>query len=261
MVITWTVCRDGRLGEKMREVNSFTVTTIVDNDVLEKSFSSSWGMSFHVETFKENEKHAILMDASGSFESFYKNTSKLGIDLTAVEGIFLSHWHGDHYGALNQILPLVKHSIPVYVPSVYSSGIREIKNGKGNPVVCSEPTEFIEGLMSTGEMATGISEHSLLINVADKGLVVLTGCGHPGIINILKRARKTSRVDKVYAVMGGFHISDTNSGVEVGEFLKELNVEIASPCHCTGHDARNGMAKVVGEKYVNIGSGKIVTIG
>ena len=57
--------------------------------------------------------------------------------------------------------------------------------------------------------------------------------------------------------MGGFHISGTN----VGEFLKQLNVEIASPCHCTNHDARNGIAKNVGEKYVKIGSGKIITIG
>ena len=97
----------------MKEVNSVKITTIVDNDVWEKSLSSTWGISFHVETFKGNEKHTVLMDTSGSFETFYKNASKLGIDLTAVEGIFISHWHGDHVGALNQVLPLIKHSVPV----------------------------------------------------------------------------------------------------------------------------------------------------
>jgi 7,8-dihydropterin-6-yl-methyl-4-(beta-D-ribofuranosyl)aminobenzene 5'-phosphate synthase len=251
---------NGRV-KRMKEVNSVKVTTIVDNDVWEKSLSSTWGISFYVETFKENEKHTVLMDTSGSFETFYKNASKLGIDLTAVEAVFISHWHGDHMGALSQVLPLIKHSVPVYVPSADSSGIREIKNANGKPVVCSEPTEFIEGLMSTGEMPMGISEHSLIINVKNKGLVVLTGCSHPGIINILKRAREVSGVNKVYAVMGGFHISGTNVGVRVGEFLKELNVEIASPCHCTGYDARKGIAKVVGGKYVKIGSGKTITIG
>jgi len=245
----------------MKKVNSVKVTTIVDNDVWEKSLSSTWGISFYVETFKENEKHTVLMDTSGSFETFHKNALKLGIDLTAVEAVFISHWHGDHMGALSQILPLIKRSVPVCVPSANSSGIREIKNANGKPVVCSEPTEFIEGLMSTGEMPTGISEHSLIINVKDKGLVVLTGCSHPGIINILKRAMKASGVNNVYAVMGGFHISGTNVGVRVGEFLKELNVEIASPCHCTSQDARDGIAKIVGEKYVKIGSGKIITIG
>jgi 7,8-dihydropterin-6-yl-methyl-4-(beta-D-ribofuranosyl)aminobenzene 5'-phosphate synthase len=245
----------------MKEVNSVKVTTIVDNDVWEKNLSSTWGISFYVETFKENEKHTVLMDTSGSFETFHKNASKLGIDLTAVEAVFISHWHGDHMGALSQVLPLIKHSVPVYVPSANSSGIREIKNANGKPVVCSEPTEFLEGLMSTGEMPTGISEHSLIINVKDKGLVALTGCSHPGIINILKRAMKASGVNNVYAVMGGFHISGTNVGVRVGEFLRELNVEIASPCHCTSQDARDGIAKIVGEKYVKIGSGKIITIG
>ena len=244
----------------MKEVTSVKIKTIEDNDVWTKGFSSTWGISLHVETFKENEKHTVLMDTSGSFETFDKNVSKLDIDLTAVEAVFISHWHGDHMGALNQVLPLIKHSIPVYVPNADSSGMREIKNANGNPVVCSEPTEFLDGLMSTGEMSKGISEHSLIINVEDKGLVVLTGCSHPGIINILKRAREVSGVDKVYAVMGGFHISGTNVGVKVGKFLKELNVEIVSPCHCTNQDARNGIAKIVREEHVKIGSGKIITI-
>ena len=245
----------------MRKVNSVKVTTIVDNDVWEKGLYSSWGLSFHVETVRENEKHTILMDTSGSFETFHGNASKLGLDLTAVEGIFISHWHGDHCGVLNQVLPLIKRSLPVYVPSADSSGIREISNADGNPVVCSKPVEFLEGLMSTGEMSNGISEHSLVINVEGKGLVVLAGCSHPGIVNILKRAREISSVDKVHAVMGGFHISGVDSGARVGDFIKGLDVEVVSPCHCTKWDARKGIAEVVGEKYVKNGSGKTITIG
>ena len=245
----------------MKEVNSVKITTLVDNDVWEKGLSSTWGLSFYVETFQENDKHTILMDVSGSFETFHENASKLGIDLTVIEAIFISHWHGDHVGALSQVLPLIKCSVPVYVASANASGMREIKNLNGNPVVCSEPMELLGGLMSTGEMPTRISEHSLIIDVKDKGLVVLTGCCHPGTINILKRAMKASGVNKVYAVMGGFHISGSNVGVKVGEFLKELNVEIVCPCHCTDQDARNGIAEIVGEKYVKIGSGKTITIG
>jgi len=245
----------------MKEVDSVKTTTIADNNVWEKGLSSAWGLSFHVETFKENRKHTLLMDVSGSFKTFYTNASKLGIDLTQIEGIFISHWHGDHVGALSQVLPLIKRSVPVFVPSADASAFREIENLNSSPVVCSEPMEFLEGIMSTGEMPKGISEHSLIVNVEDKGLVVLTGCCHPGIINILKRAREVSGVNKVYAVMGGFHISGTKAGVRVGQFLKELSVEIASPCHCTSQDARNGIAEIVGEKYVKTGSGKTITIG
>lgn len=76
-------------------------------------------------------------------------------------------------------------------------------NANGEPVVCSKSIEFTDGLMSTGEIPNGISEHSLLVNVKNRGLVILVGCSHPGIINILKRAQKVSGVNKIYAVMGG----------------------------------------------------------
>jgi 7,8-dihydropterin-6-yl-methyl-4-(beta-D-ribofuranosyl)aminobenzene 5'-phosphate synthase len=163
-------------------------------------------------------------------------------------------------GALSQVLPLMKRPIPVYVPSADSSGIREIRNANGKPIICSESTEFIEGLMSTGEMPMGISEHSLLINLRNKGLVVLVGCSHPGIINILKRAQKVSGVNKIFAVIGGFHISSVTEGIGVGNFLREIDVELVSPCHCTSNDAKQGVAKVMGERCIKNGSGKIIAI-
>ena len=244
----------------MKEVNSVKITTIADNDVWEKSLSSTWGISFYVETSKENEKHTVLMDASGSFETFYNNSSKLGLDLTAVEAVFISHWHGDHMGALSQVLPLMKRPIPVYVPSADSSGIREIRNANGKPIICSESTDFIEGLMSTGEMPRGMSEHSLLVNLRNKGLVVLVGCSHPGIINILERAQKVSDVNKIFAVIGGFHISTVTEGIAVGKFLQEIDVELVSPCHCTSNDAKQGITKIMGERCIKNGSGKIISI-
>ncbi|MCD6446041.1 MBL fold metallo-hydrolase [Candidatus Bathyarchaeota archaeon] len=245
----------------MKSVDSVKITTVVDNDVWTKGLSSSWGLSFYVETFKENKKqHTILMDVSGSFPTFHENAEKMNLDLTTVEAVFISHWHGDHCGALSQVLPLIKHTVPVYVPSADNFGMREIENAGGKPVVCLQPTEFMEGLMSTGEIPINISEHSLIINVKEKGLVVLVGCSHPGITTILKRAKQVSSIDKVYGVMGGFHISGINNGLKIGEFLKELNVELASPCHCTGYDARKGITQVIGEKYVKNGSGKIITV-
>ena len=114
-----------RVERNMKEVKSIKITTIVDNDVWKEWLASSWSLSVHVEIIKENKMHAILMDTGGSFEAFYKNTSRLGIDLTAVEGILISHWHGDHCGALSQVLPLIRHSVLVYAPSASTSGMRE----------------------------------------------------------------------------------------------------------------------------------------
>jgi 7,8-dihydropterin-6-yl-methyl-4-(beta-D-ribofuranosyl)aminobenzene 5'-phosphate synthase len=201
------------------------------------------------------------MDTSGSSQTLFSNASKLGLNLSEVEVIFISHWHSDHYGALSQALPLIKHSAPVYAPSASTSGIREIMNTNGEPVVCSKPIEFTDGLMSTGEIPNGINEHLFLVNVKNKGLVVLAGCSHQKITNILKRAQKASGVDKIYAVMGGFHISSVSEGLRVGEFLRELDVKLVSPCHCTSNDAKQGIAKILGERCVENDSGKTISIG
>ena len=114
--------------------------------------------------------------------------------------------------------------------------------------------------MSTAEIGRGISEHSLVVNVRNKGLVILTGCAHPGIVNMVKRAQQASRLSRVYAVIGGFHISSTREGVHVAEFLRELGVKLVSPCHCTGVNAKNAIANVMEDRYVRNGSGKVFLI-
>lgn len=245
----------------MKEVKSIKITTIVDNDVWKEGLASSWGLSFYVEAFSDDEKHSVLMDTSGSFETFFNNASRLDLNPSLIEAILISHWHGDHCGALSQVLSLLKPQTPVYVPSEKSFGIREIRRAGGVPVICREPIEFIDGVMSTGRVSNGLSEHSLLVNVKEKGLVVLTGCSHPGLVNVLRSAQKVSGLEKIYAVIGGFHISSINEGLKIGEFLRKLNVRLVSPCHCTSDDAKQGIAEIMGEKYVKNGSGKTISIG
>lgn len=245
----------------MKEMKSIKITTIVDNDVWKEGLASSWGLSFYVEAFSDDKKHSVLMDTSGSFETFFNNASRLDLNPSAIEAILISHWHGDHCGALSQVLSLLKSQTPVYVPSEKSFGIREIRRAGGAPVICREPVEFIDGIMSTGRVSNGLSEHSLLVNEKEKGLVVLTGCSHSGLVNVLRSAQKVSGLEKIYAVIGGFHISSINEGLKIGEFLRKLNVELVSPCHCTSDDAKQGIAKIMGEKYVKNGSGKIISVG
>ena len=244
----------------MKELNYVKVTTLVDNDVWMEGLESSWALSFHVEGVIEGRSHFILMDVGGSLPILIGNASKLGVDLSNVEAIFISHWHGDHCGSLDHVLPTLGKPTPVYVPSRSLLGSRRIARAGGVLRVCSEPLEFIDGMMSTGLIGGWISEHSLLLNVANKGLVILTGCAHPGIINIVKRAIDVSGIERVWAVMGGFHISSFDEGVKVGRFLRELDVKLVSPCHCTGGGARRGIAEILGERYVRNGSGKIIEI-
>ena len=245
----------------MEELESLRVITLVDNDVWERGLASSWGLSFYVEAQIEGRQHKVLMDTSGSSDALFGNTSKLGVDFSALEALFISHWHSDHCGSLGHILPLLRRSNPIYVPSLSLYGFKTIVEAGGFPKVCSKPTKLMEGMMSTGEMGNGIEEHSLLINVKKMGLVVLTGCSHPGIIDIAKRAQEVSGIANIYAVMGGFHISSVHEGINVAKSLCEMGVKLISPCHCTHIEAKTGIAKVIGEGYVRNGSGRIISIG
>jgi len=245
---------------RMKDWNSVKVTTLVDNDVWKRGLASSWGLSLYVEITREEERHIILMDTSGSFDALFNNAAKLEVNLSDVEVVFISHWHGDHCGSLSHVLPLLRQPAPVYVPSENSSGIRKIREARGTPMVCSDPVGLMEGVTSTGEIGGWTSEHSLVVNVKNKGSVILTGCAHPGIIRTVKRAQQVSGISKVYAVIGGFHISSAREGINVAKFLHEIGVKLVSPCHCTGVNAKMAIANVMKERYVENGSGQIFSI-
>ena len=247
-------------GKMVKDCHSAKVTTLVDNDVWMRGLASSWGLSLYVEIDSREERHRILMDTSGSFDVLLKNARKLEVNLSDVEAVFVSHWHLDHCGSLSHVLPLLRQQTPVYVPSKSSSGIKTIREAEGTPIVCSDPVYIMDGVMSTGEMGGGVSEHSLTINMRDKGLVILSGCAHPGIINIVKRAQLVSGVSRVYAVIGGFHISSKREGAYVAEFLHELGVKLVSPCHCTGINAKEAIADIMKGNCIKNGSGKLLSI-
>lgn len=237
------------------------VTTLVDNEIYKKGLRSSWGLSLFIEIATGNKRHALLMDTSDSFEALSENAQKLGINLSSVDAIFISHWHIDHCGSLHHILPLSRRPIHVYVPSENPSAMRAIKEAQGIPMVCSRPVELFEGTLSTGEMWSGISEHSLIIKLNGKGLVILTGCSHPGVVNIIKHARGVSGIDKIHAVIGGFHISSMKEGIGVAGFLRRLGVKLVSPCHCTGAKAKIGIVKILEKAFVRNGVGRVISIG
>ncbi|NVM37386.1 MAG: MBL fold metallo-hydrolase [Candidatus Lokiarchaeota archaeon] len=88
------------------------------------------------------------------------------------------------------------------------------------------------------EKHTYREEIALYINIKDKGLVVITGCSHTGIINIIKYGQKLMGIDKIYALIGGFH-KEWESSIDIEKvvsFLEDLNPEITCGMHCTGFE-------------------------
>jgi 7,8-dihydropterin-6-yl-methyl-4-(beta-D-ribofuranosyl)aminobenzene 5'-phosphate synthase len=117
-----------------------------------------------------------------------------------------------------------------------------------------------DGIYSTGEIHHGITEQALIIRMQD-GLVVVTGCAHPGVEQMVGRAVDLSR-QPVILVIGGFHLGDASSQkVErVITRLKELDVQQVAPCHCTGDQAISAFKDSFGEGFIQVGVGKVITI-
>jgi 7,8-dihydropterin-6-yl-methyl-4-(beta-D-ribofuranosyl)aminobenzene 5'-phosphate synthase len=241
------------------DVELLKIITIVDNKTLSKELQSTWGLSLFVSVIGKDKKFNILMDTSGSVPAFFHNVDRLGIELQSIDAIFISHGHGDHCGALLQVLQNISKPVMVYVPSFKLFNADYLQKLGGIQVVTDKATTLSRGCMSTGDIGGGLTEHSLVVNVKDKGLRVLTGCSHPGVVRIIEKAREVSGGSKVYGVMGGFHISG-DAAKYVANYLKEIGAKLVSPGHCTAEDAKEIIRQTLGRNYVTNGSGLVLEI-
>jgi 7,8-dihydropterin-6-yl-methyl-4-(beta-D-ribofuranosyl)aminobenzene 5'-phosphate synthase len=94
---------------------------------------------------------------------------------------------------------------------------------------------------------------SLIMNLKGKGLVIVTGCGHAGIINIIKQAQKMTGEDKVYAVLGGFHLNGEDFVEKTRSTIKELkhiNPSVIVPMHCNNWKAINMIAQEIPDAFI-----------
>jgi 7,8-dihydropterin-6-yl-methyl-4-(beta-D-ribofuranosyl)aminobenzene 5'-phosphate synthase len=123
-----------------------------------------------------------------------------------------------------------------------------------------QPREIGHGVYTTGELGTGIIEQSLAVKT-DEGLVVVTGCAHPGIVEVVRKAKALSG-DEIYLVLGGFHLGGKSRRAIEGilsEF-RRLGVRKVAPCHCTGEQAIKMFRQEYGEDFIQAGVGKVVRV-
>lgn len=221
------------------------ITTLSENTAGLGCFLGEWGLSILVETGDLR----VLLDAGQSI-SAAANASLLGIDLSRIDRIILSHGHYDHTGGLPHILSKMGKTVPIIAhPDIWADkysgregqdyryiGIphrRHLLESLGASFnLHTEPVKIGDGVMTSGEvpMVTGFEkvEPYLLVKEASAfrqdellddqaliietgaGLVVILGCAHRGIINTLYHARQLTGVEEVYAVLGGCHLMDAS---------------------------------------------------
>lgn len=254
-------CRANKKEQSMDEeiettgIEDLKITVVYDNRVYEEGLEPAWGFSCLV----EGSDKTLLFDTGGDGRILTSNMSKLEVNPEKVDVVVLSHRHGDHVGGLDEFLDL-NPDVSVYMLASFPAQIKKTATDAGaNLVEVSGPQEICTGIYSTGSMGTMIAEQSLVI-ATDKGTIVITGCAHPGIVEIVKKAKELTNQEILF-VMGGFHLmghSEEQVKNIISEF-RELGVSYAGACHCTGDRAIELFAQEYGDRFVEIGVGRIIT--
>jgi 7,8-dihydropterin-6-yl-methyl-4-(beta-D-ribofuranosyl)aminobenzene 5'-phosphate synthase len=233
-----------------------TFTIVYDNNAHNPALQTDWGFACLVETGEAT----VLFDTGGKGTILLDNMEKLGFDPQTVDIVVLSHIHGDHTGGLKGLLDTGVRPV-VYVPASFPAAFKDDVRALTEVVEVTDPLEILPGVYTTGEVGSRIVEQALVVETS-AGLVVVTGCAHPGIVEMVQRAKETVEGD-VPLVMGGFHLRDTGRAqIEdiIADFRK-LGVQQVAPSHCTGDRAREMFAEAYGDDCTLPGVGQVFVVG
>lgn len=233
-----------------------TLTVTFNNVAFDARLRTSWGFSCLI----EGTEQTILFDTGGEENILIGNMKRLNIDPSVIDTVFLSHAHGDHTGGLWGILKRNPH-ITVCLPESFPASFKQAVRGYGASVkVVGHPTRLFEGVHSSGEMGDWIKEQALILETMN-GLVVVTGCAHPGIVNVVRKATELFN-QNIYLALGGFHLMGMGT-IKIGEIirqLKSMGVKQVAPSHCTGDKAISLFKEAWGDNFLEGGAGAIIKL-
>lgn len=237
----------------------FRLTIVFDNYTCLEGFPTLWGFSAYIET----NRYTLLFDTGSNGRVLLQNMERLGKNLQKAQALFLSHPHWDHIGGVDSVLE--RHpDMHLFLPDSFSKHmIRDLRNQvSALTIIGKEPQELLPGLYSTGTMQSigGPGEHAAIFDTS-KGPVVVTGCAHPGIVAIARRATEiTGR--EIALLVGGFHLmyEDADTITDVIDQLESLGVASVCPTHCSGDLAIEMFAKSFKGRTLQGGIGRVVTL-
>ncbi len=258
--------------QEIRKYPDNIVCTILYNNIsVADSIIADHGFSCLIESGDQT----CLFDTGRISDKFMPNANKLKVNCSRINQVFISHIHDDHMGGLFDILSNCKKPM-LYLPYSYPQMKGEPLGDQADadfkallerfePLVSQivqkkEPVKINDMFFTTGMIEDQIYEQALIVP-SSEGLLVVTGCAHPGILEIVKRAKELMKQD-VYFVMGGFHLIRTDSP-RVKTLVQELRklTKYVGPCHCTGKEACAALKDIFKDDYIDIQAGLKLTIG
>ncbi len=208
---------------------------------------NAWGWSLLVET----PTHSILFDTGPSPRILEHNARILGVDLSMVDAVFLSHHHGDHSGGLSYVAGILPGA-RVYVPPGNTDYLEDMGL---TPIVVTSPTPIAEEAWSTGSLqAEGLWEHGLLVFLQGGKAVLVVGCSHPGVDRIAEAATRIAGRG-LYMVIGGFHYPSRRALERLAGMAR-----LICPAHCSGASAKRYLEDRYPEKLCLIRTGSILEL-
>jgi 7,8-dihydropterin-6-yl-methyl-4-(beta-D-ribofuranosyl)aminobenzene 5'-phosphate synthase len=270
------------------------VTILYDAFGRPSELKRGWGYSALV----EYGGRRVLFDTGGSRDDFAYNARALGVDLTRLDFVVLTHRHGDHTSGLNHVLA-VNPGVRIYTPAEaayfdtpvppaleklikrrvdsapedmhYYGGEYPERIASGSPwpgakfTQIRAPTEALPGfwLFTTQSETPGtkeMNEISMAVRTP-QGLVLMVGCSHPGIEKIVEAAVKID--PRVYSVFGGFHlvdIPDAQVTSMVSRFRDQWKFRRVAAGHCTGEFAFSELNRVFAKNFDHAGVGAVIPL-
>lgn len=234
--------------------NLIKITFLVDNNPGE-ACKAEHGLSIFIEADAK-----ILFD-SGQSTLFLENAAQLGIDIASADCMVLSHGHYDHGNGFEHMTgkKLVCH------PGCFIKRYRAEKSAyiglnyhqqfareNFDLILSSQPLRLSKNILFLGEIPRSnsfeakqtafvkedgtsdfVSDDSALILDSQEGLIIIVGCGHSGVCNIIEYARKITGKNQIAAVVGGFHIKEGSPAIQPTiEYLLKADIGLLMPCHC-----------------------------
>lgn len=272
------------------------IVTLMENTAVSPELKSSHGLSFYIET----KTHKILFDM-GPDGTFLDNARKLGVDIPAVDLAVLSHGHYDHGGGLAAFLEANKQAVVhmqkkalgefyAHDPDGVNRYIGLPRELKDHPRItyhtgdyklgadlqvfagvtgreCYSPANDILHVSMNGHHVPDLFMHeqNLLIKEGHK-MVLVAGCAHNGIVNILKKAEGFAPAGIDY-VIGGMHLKEAYEEPEkqrmfckgIAERLRGKNSQYYT-CHCTGAESYEMLREELGDQIRYAAAGSVIEI-
>ncbi len=268
-------------------MNSVRLSFIIENNSSRKEIGHEHGLAVLV----ESRNQQLLFD-TGQSGMVAANAALMNIDLARIDTVVLSHGHYDHGGGMflfSQSRPRIiiadkmalRPRFAVHPGKTAGEiGINMPKELKNKIDIQAEPVEIIPGVIflgvipryydfentggpfyldPSGREADPLTDDSALLIATDSGPILLAGCAHSGICNIIRYAADVGGINMFRAVLGGMHLLNANR-IRLEKTVKifqDFAVSEVGPCHCTGEAGRTALAAVY-QKFLSCSAGTIL---